>query len=48
LLRGERNSEGGGGSMVDDEAVAAAINQTALYREAASLAEVPIPMEPAN
>jgi two-component system, oxyanion-binding sensor len=48
LLRGERHGEGSGGSMVDDEAVAAAINQTALYREAALLAEVPIPMEPAN
>jgi nitrate/nitrite transport system substrate-binding protein len=43
LLRGERNGEGSASTKVDDEAVAAAINQTALYREAALLADVPIP-----
>jgi ABC-type nitrate/sulfonate/bicarbonate transport system substrate-binding protein len=39
LLRGDSSR------TADDAAVASAINQTALYREAAALAEVPIPDE---
>lgn len=36
---------GGETACADDVAIAAAINQTALYREAAALADVPVPAE---
>lgn len=44
LLRSPRSS-GGGNDIADDKAIASAINQIGLYREAAALAEVPVPDE---